>query len=360
MCNVSLKRRAGFTARNVFVQILRCERYIINSMQNTQKISVIGAGAWGTALAMVLSTKHAPITLWCNRQEIELSINTYHKNPAYLGEIVLPETLYATHKLSDVCNSDVLVLATPSQFVPPIVESLVGALSSETVIILASKGLATDNATLLSDVVATALPNNHVCVLTGPSFAKEVAQKQPTAVVLAAQNLEAERLFAIATLFATPAFTVHTSRDAIGAQVGGIVKNVIAIACGMAAGLGAGENMKAALVTKGFAEMVALGLALGAARETLEGLAGLGDLLLTATSTSSRNYSYGFTLASAQAVGGELAAAKRFVVEGAVNALTLQRLASRHNVVMPLCALVAGVVQGKLAPQKFLQDIKAF
>jgi glycerol-3-phosphate dehydrogenase (NAD(P)+) len=329
-------------------------------MQNTQKISVIGAGAWGTALAMVLSTKHAPITLWCNRQEIELSINTYHKNPAYLGEIVLPETLQATHKLSDVADSDVLILATPSQFVPHIVEGLAGALSPETVIILASKGLETDNATLLSDAVANALPHNPICVLTGPSFAKEVALKQPTAVMLASQNISPPSLAAIAALFTTHTFTVHTSHDAVGAQVGGIVKNVIAIACGMAAGLGAGENMKAALVTKGFAEMVELGLALGAERETLEGLAGLGDLLLTATSTSSRNYSYGFTLASAQAVGGELAAAKRFVVEGAVNALTLQRLAARHNITMPLCALVAGVVQGNLSAQKFLQDIHVF
>jgi glycerol-3-phosphate dehydrogenase (NAD(P)+) len=329
-------------------------------MQSTQKISVIGAGAWGTALAMVLSTKHAPITLWCNRQEIELSIKTYHKNPAYLGEIVLPETLQATHKLNDVADSDVLVLATPSQFVPSIINGIATEVSPKTTLVLASKGLETDSATLLSNAVTRTLPQNPLCILTGPSFAKEVALKQPTAVMLASQNLDAQRLSAIATLFATPTFTVHTSRDAVGAQVGGIVKNVIAIACGMAAGLGAGENMKAALVTKGFAEMVALGLALGAERETLEGLAGLGDLLLTATSTSSRNYSYGFTLASAQAVGGELAAAKRFVVEGAVNALTLQRLAARHNITMPLCALVAAVVQGNLSAQKFLQDIHVF
>ncbi len=328
--------------------------------ENTQKISVIGAGAWGTALAMVLSTKHAPITLWCNRQEIELSINTYHKNPAYLGEIVLPESLHATHKLSDVADSDVLVIATPSQFVPSIINGIATEVSPKTTLVLASKGLETDSATLLSNAVTRTLPQNPLCILTGPSFAKEVARKQPTAVMLAAQNISPPSLAAIAALFATPTFTVHTSHDAIGAQVGGIVKNVIAIACGIAAGLGAGENMKAALVTKGFAEMVALGLPLGAERETLEGLAGLGDLLLTATSTSSRNYSYGFTLASAQAVGGELAAAKRFVVEGAVNALTLQRLAAQHNVVMPLCALVAGVVQGNLSAQKFLQDIHVF
>jgi glycerol-3-phosphate dehydrogenase (NAD(P)+) len=240
------------------------------------------------------------------------------------------------------------------------VASLAGALPPETLIILASKGLATDTATLLSNAVTRTLPHNPLCVLTGPSFAKEVALKQHTAVVLAGQNIPLPSLAAIAALFTTPTFKVHTSHDAIGAQVGGIVKNVIAIACGMAAGLGAGENMKAALVTKGFAEMVELGLALGAERETLEGLAGLGDLLLTATSTSSRNYSYGFTLASAQAVGGELAAAKRFVVEGAVNALTLQRLAARHNITMPLCALVAAVVQGNLSAQKFLQDIHVF
>lgn len=305
------------------------------------KLGVVGAGAWGTALAQVMAQSDE-VALWAFEPDVAQSINRRHINDSYLPDVHLSPRIRATTDLTDLDACEALLLVTPAQHLRGITGRLTGG---ERPLILCAKGIEASSGKLMSQVVAEIAPGSPIAVLSGPTFAHEVAAGLPTAVTLAcADSILAERLVA---RIAQPAFRPYLSDDVIGAEVGGAVKNVLAIACGVAEGAGLGLNARAALISRGFAEMTRFGLAIGARAETLAGLSGLGDLVLTCSSTSSRNFSLGQGLGRGQLVA-EMLDHRRTVAEGAFTAPILRDVARSVGVTMPIveavCALLAGDV----------------
>lgn len=319
-----------------------------------QQIAVIGAGAWGTALAVTAATAGRAVTLWAHEAEVAAAISRTHRNEVFLPGIDLPEAIFATADLAEaVAGADAVLLVVPSQFLRPVCSGLAAALAPGVPICLAAKGIERETGLLMSDIIAETLPGHPVAALSGPSFAGEVAQGQPTAVTIASADAVptdaatddtgsglAARL---ARALGTPNFRPYVARDLVGVEVGGAVKNVIAIACGIAAGLGFGSNTRALLITRGLEEMKRLAEALGGERETLSGLSGMGDLTLTCSSEQSRNMSFGLALGRGDTAEAILDRSPA-VVEGAVNALAVTDLARRRGVEMPICEAVRAVV----------------
>ena len=303
------------------------------------KLGILGGGAWGTALAQV-AVEGGETLLWAREPEVVESINAVHENSLFLAGRALDPAIRATGDLADLGDCEALLVVTPAQHM----RAVLAALPRLAVpLILCAKGMEEASMKLMHDVAREAQPEAPVAVLSGPTFAHEVAARLPAAVTLAIED-EAlgERLRA---RIARPWFRPYLSDDVVGAEIGGAVKNVLAIACGVVEGRGLGQNARAALISRGFAEMTRFGLARGARAETLAGLSGLGDLVLTCSSTSSRNFSLGKGLGEGR-TAADLLADRRTVAEGAFTAPVLRRAANEAGVDMPIvdavCALLAG------------------
>ncbi|MCX7285901.1 MAG: NAD(P)-dependent glycerol-3-phosphate dehydrogenase [Novosphingobium sp.] len=305
------------------------------------EIGVVGAGAWGTALAQMLASDGRDVVLWAREAELVDEINTARTNSLFLPSARLAPTIRATSALSDLAALPVLLLVTPAQFLASVLSGI-GREGGD--VVLCSKGIEAGTGRLMADVARAAAPGTSLAVLSGPTFAHEVAAGLPTAVTLACEGGEAQwqRLSAA---IARPTFRPYYSDDVTGAEIGGAVKNVLAIACGVVDGLGLGQNARAALISRGFAEMQRFGLALGARAETLSGLSGLGDLVLTCSSTSSRNFSLGKALgegvSAAEALG-----ARNSVAEGAFTAPVLADIARARGISMPIVDAVVALLEG--------------
>lgn len=303
------------------------------------RLGVIGGGAWGTALAQVAAESGEHVWLWAREPEAVASINSRHENQLFLAGIPLSPTIQATSDFDALSDCEALLIVTPAQHM----RAVLGAANiGNRPIILCAKGIEAGTERLMSEVAQDVCPNAPIAVLSGPTFAGEVARRLPTAITLACADAAlGQRL---ATRLAQPHFRPYASTDVIGAEIGGAVKNVLAIACGVVDGRGLGQNARAALIARGFAEMTRFGLARGASPETLGGLSGLGDLVLTCSSTQSRNFTLGKGLGEGR-VAAELLAG-RTVAEGAFTAPVLQLAARAAGVDMPVvdavCALLTG------------------
>jgi glycerol-3-phosphate dehydrogenase (NAD(P)+) len=307
----------------------------------TAPVGVIGAGAWGTALAQMLASDGREVLLWALEPELVAQINAEHRNALYLPSATLASNIRATGDLADLAHCDTLLAVTPAQHLARV---LAGLAKPPRDLVLCSKGIEAGTGRLMNHVAAEAAPESAVAVLSGPTFAHEVAAGLPTAVTLACSGGR-DQWTRIAPVIARPSFRPYYSDDVTGAEIGGAVKNVLAIACGVVDGLRLGQNARAALIARGYAEMLRFGEALGARTETLAGLCGLGDLVLTCSSTSSRNFSLGKALGEGQSPEA-LMADRRTVAEGAHTAPVLTELAMRRGVAMPIVAAVYRLLQG--------------
>lgn len=306
-----------------------------------RRIAVVGAGAWGTALAQMLGGDGRDVVLWALEPELVEEINASHTNSLYLSSIPLAPSIRATGAISEAAACEIVLLVTPAQHLSRV---LAGFPQFPRDLVLCNKGIEAGSGRLMSEVAADAAPGSAIAVLSGPTFAHEVAAGLPTAVTLACSEGEAqwER---IADSIARPAFRPYYSDDVIGAEVGGAVKNVLAIACGVVEGLGMGQNARAALIARGYAEMQRFGDALGGRRDTLAGLCGLGDLVLTCSSTSSRNFSLGKALGEGHSPH-DLMANRSTVAEGAHTAPVLAAKAAALGIAMPICDAVNRLLEG--------------
>ncbi len=306
------------------------------------KIGVVGAGAWGTALAQVAAAGGEPVLLWAFEPEVVEGINKTHENSLYLPGVALSPAIKATGDLAALEACDALLVVAPAQHLRSVVRSLPLA---DVPLLLCAKGIEAGTGQLMSQVAAEEKPGAEIAVLSGPTFAHEVAAGLPTAVTLACgDEVLGQKLVA---RLARPSFRPYLSDDVIGAEVGGAVKNVLAIACGVADGAGLGLNARASLISRGFAEMTRFGRALGAKAETLSGLSGLGDLVLTCSSTNSRNFSLGKGLGEGRSAA-ELLSNRRTVAEGAFTAPVLRDVARRLKVEMPIVEGVCALLEGKV------------
>lgn len=304
------------------------------------RIGVIGAGAWGTALAQTAAADGAPVLLWAHEGAVAQTINETRENPPFLPGIALSPSVRATNVLADMADADALLVVTPAQHLRAVLEQApVGGRP----LILCAKGIEGGTGLLMSQVAAQLHPSAPIAVLSGPTFAHEVARGLPTAITLACEDAAIGG--ALAARLARPAFRPYLSDDVTGAEIGGAVKNVLAIACGVVDGAGLGQNARAALIARGFAEMSRFGLALGARAETLAGLSGLGDLVLTCSSTASRNFSLGKGLGEGQSAAS-LLADRRSVAEGAFTAPVLRDTARRAGIEMPVVEAVCALLDG--------------
>lgn len=322
------------------------------------KIGVIGAGNWGTELARLLSEKGLSVNIWAYEPEVAEGINRRHKNPLYLSDITLPDTLKSSNDITEIASDkDLIVFAIPSQFARTTAKKLRPHLKKDVIFVSCTKGVEAETGRLISDVLAEALPDipkGQFCFLSGPSFASEVSQKLPTTVVVASKNLASAKT--AQEIFRTDWFMTFTSDDVIGVQVGGAVKNVIAIACGISDALGFGYNTRAAIITRGLYEMIKIGRALGANPITFAGLAGIGDLVLTCTSELSRNRQAGFQIGN----GVPLADIKkntRQIAEGIETANAVFQLIKKLNLAAPICTEVYRMIHEGKPPKKAVEDL---
>lgn len=311
----------------------------------SQRVAVIGAGAWGTALARHLADKQISVRLWAHEPEVVQAIEQRRENVVFLPGVQLPSTLTATDQLSDaVAGADCVIFAVPSH-VARLVLGRIGPLLPQSVpFVSATKGIEETTLELMTQVMQEVLPGhmrNSLMVLSGPSFASEVSRGKPMALCLAGQDAGAVK--AIQALFMTPTFRVYADDDLIGVQLGGSLKNVMALAAGVVDGLELGHNARAALITRGLAEMIRLGLAMGADPRTFYGLSGVGDLILTCTGPLSRNHSVGVRLGKGERLDGILASMQA-VAEGVRTAKAALGLAQRCGVDMPIVQEVNAVL----------------
>lgn len=302
------------------------------------RFGVMGGGAWGTALAATLAG-NGPVTLWAREAEVVTAINDARENSLFLPGIPLPAAITATGDLADLAGCDIILVVVPAQHLRAVLAAV--TLPTATPLVLCAKGIEAGSHKLMVEV-ARDLVANPIAVLSGPSFAAEVARGLPCAITLAADDRAlAERLVAA---MARPAFRLYQSDDVVGAEIGGAVKNVLAIACGVVEGAGLGLNARAALIARGFAEMTRFGVARGARAETLAGLSGLGDLVLTCSSTNSRNFTLGAGIGQGRPLAELLAGPA--VAEGAATAPVLVDAARAAGVEMPISQAVAALLAG--------------
>lgn len=319
-----------------------------------QKFGVIGGGAWGTALAQTLAVAGRDVTLWAFEKECAKAINEQHENTLYLPNVKLSKRIMGTSDLADLEGCDVVLAVPPAQFMRTTLEAFSPFARDGLPIILCSKGIEHKSQKFMADVLNDVLPNSIPAVLSGPSFAIDVANGLPTAVTLAvADPILGEN---ISEAIASPAFRPYLTDDIIGAEIGGAVKNVLAIACGMVLGKGLGKSAHAALIARGFAEMNRLGEALGAKAETLIGLCGLGDLVLTCSSEQSRNMSCGLALGKGESLEA-IMESRCAVTEGVATAPALRKLAEREGVEMPICFAVANILEGSISVDEAISGL---
>jgi glycerol-3-phosphate dehydrogenase (NAD(P)+) len=321
-----------------------------------QTIAVIGAGAWGTALAQTAAAAGRDVVLWAREREVAEAVNTRRENPVFLKGVTLHPRIRATQDLADTADCAAALLVTPAQHARATLEELSGRLPDGFPVVLCAKGFERGTLALMTDVLAETAPQARAAVLSGPSFAIDVARGLPTAVTLACADAAlGEQLMAA---IGSPAFRPYWSDDLVGAEAGGAGKNVLAIAAGIVEGKGLGKSAHAALIARGFAEMTRLGEALGGRRETLAGLCGLGDLVLTCSSPQSRNMSCGLALGRGEALA-DIMAARNAVTEGVATAPAVAALARREGVDMPICQAVDAVLSGALSVDAAIEALLA-
>jgi glycerol-3-phosphate dehydrogenase (NAD(P)+) len=318
-----------------------------------ERLGVIGGGAWGTALAQVGASGGRDVLLWAREPEVVEAVNADHENVVFLAGRKLDPNVRATSELGDLSDCDAWLVVTPAQYMRTVLQS---APAGNKPLILCSKGIEEESGALLHRVAAEARPDSPIAVLSGPTFAHEVAAGLPTAVTLAAVDQQLAE--ALRDRIARATFRIYLSEDVGGAEIGGAVKNVLAIACGVVEGKGLGQNARAALIARGFAEMTRFGLANGAKRETLAGLSGLGDLVLTCSSVSSRNFSLGKGIGEGRSPA-ELMSDRKTVAEGAFTAPVLARLADQSGIDMPVVAAVDKLLSGRANVDQVLQELLA-
>ncbi|VAV89432.1 Glycerol-3-phosphate dehydrogenase [NAD(P)+] [hydrothermal vent metagenome] len=318
------------------------------------KISVIGGGAWGTALAAMAARAGRDVLLWAREDGVVTSINEAHENKDFLPDVTLPKSLKATGNLADVATAEVILMVVPAQFVRAIAQDMKVFLKESTPIILCAKGIEQSTGKMMNEVVTEVLPKSPLVVLSGPTFAREVAADMPSAVTIASKYQQIAQN--VADTLGQPTFRPYLSRDVVGAEVGGAVKNVLAVACGIVAGLELGDNARAALITRGLAEMVRFGEVFGAKRETMMGLCGLGDLILTCSSVQSRNMSLGMALGQGKSVA-EIMSGRISVAEGYHTAGILAEIAERENIDMPIAAAVNEILHKNGDVKEIVQQL---
>jgi glycerol-3-phosphate dehydrogenase (NAD(P)+) len=310
-------------------------------MTDINSIGIIGAGAWGTALAHALTRAGRGVVLLAREAEVARDINQDHQNPRFLPGVELDTSIVATTDGTQAVAADAVLLVAPSQFLRQVCAPLAAAWTPGVAAVICAKGIERQSLALMSEVVAEVLPQAPIAVLSGPTFAREVAAGNPAAVTLAAADPGLGQ--DLARAIGTPQFRTYLTDDIIGAQMGGAVKNVLAIACGIVQGRGLGDNARAALITRGLGEIVRLGKAKGGRPETLMGLSGLGDLTLTCNAMQSRNYSLGVALGEGEALD-EVLGRRASVAEGVASASSVAALAEKLGVDMPICAAVNRVL----------------
>ena len=308
------------------------------------KIGVIGAGAWGTALAQVIAGGGHDVLLWAREPDLVGTINETHENTTYLPGVSLHKKIVATNSLSEAVTADIILLVTPAQYIRALLQSLKGNLSDGKPLVICSKGIETETGLLLSDVMKEEVPNAICAVMTGPTFASEIAAGLPSAMTLAVKNKDTAK--ELRALMHTQHLRMYVTDDVIGTQIGGAIKNVIAIACGILHGRKMGESARAALVTRGLAEMARLAHVMGGQKETLMGMCGMGDLVLTCSSMQSRNFSLGVALGQGEKLK-DILEKRNSVTEGIHTADAVLQLARKNAVDMPISEAVHDCLHGK-------------
>jgi glycerol-3-phosphate dehydrogenase (NAD(P)+) len=309
-------------------------------------IGVIGAGAWGTALGAVAALAGRQVTLWARESAVVDTINSKNENELFLAGVTLPKAIAATGDLAKAAKADALLIGAPAQHLRATLEQLKPHLTSGMPLVLCAKGIERGSGKLMTEVLVETVPACEPAILSGPSFARDVARNLPTAVTIAAKRMAVAQ--ALQTAFGHMTFRPYASDDLTGVALGGAAKNVYAIACGIVAGMGLGESARAAVLSRSFAELCRLGEAMGARAETLMGLSGLGDLVLTATSASSRNYAFGLDVGKA-IPRAELFKPGRPLAEGVETAPALVARAKRHKIELPIAETTAEILSGAIA-----------
>ncbi len=324
-------------------------------MVKYNKIGVLGAGAWGTALAVAAQRAGRETKIWAREPDVANALSKGDGNPKFLKGFDI-DPINASAEMDHLCDSDAILAVVPAQFARSCFEQLAPSIKPGTPVVLCSKGIERNTLSLMTDVLSQTIPDAVPAVLSGPSFASDVANGLPTAVTLAcADETVGKDLMAA---FGTQAFRPYWTADVVGAEIGGAVKNVLAIACGIVEGLALGKSAHAALIARGFAEMTRLGVAMGAKPETLSGLCGLGDLVLTCSSLQSRNMSFGMALGQGGSAD-EILAGRSVVTEGAATAPAMVTLAERTGIEMPICSAVNGVLKGDLTVQDAMTTLQS-
>ncbi len=323
------------------------------SLNPIQRVGVAGAGAWGTALAVTAAEAGRDVVLWAREPKVAESINRDRENRLFLPGIQLPP-LKATSVLTDLADCQMLLMVVPTQFMAKTLRMLAPDLPAGMPVVLCSKGIEQGTLHLTTDILEAEAPEAKATVLSGPSFAADVAAGLPTAVTLAAKDpaLGAR----LVTAIGQPTFRPYLSDDLIGAQIGGAVKNVLAIACGIVEGKKFGPSARAALTARGFTEMTRLAVAMGAKQETLSGLSGLGDLILTCNSTNSRNMSLGKALGEGEALS-DILASRNSIAEGYYTASAVRSLAQKYGIEMPICDAVAEIADQTKSVDQAITDL---
>ncbi|MEO0412574.1 MAG: NAD(P)H-dependent glycerol-3-phosphate dehydrogenase [Pseudomonadota bacterium] len=322
---------------------------------STDKAAVIGGGAWGTALAAMLARGGWQTTLWAREDEVVHAINETHENTAFLPSVSLPSTLTASQNIAACLEgAQTVLMVAPAQHTRAIAKTMAPHLKAGTQLFLCSKGVEHGTAAFMTDVIAAELPQALPGVISGPTFAHEVAKGLPGAVTLACNDMETAESWC--ERIGQPHFRPYASDDLVGAEVGGAIKNILAIACGIVDGRNLGENARAAIITRGMAEMLRFGEAHGAQMETLMGLCGLGDLILTCSSRQSRNMSLGVALGEGQSAA-EVMASRKTVAEGALSAAVVAGWAREKGISMPIVNAVDRVVNSGLSVDEAIENL---
>lgn len=318
-------------------------------------LAVVGAGGWGTALACVLASKNNDVLLWGHNPVVVNEINTRRANATYLPDVHIPESIVATHDVAELGNADAIVLAIPTQFIRPALATYNIPLQ-EKIVISGSKGVEQNTLLRVSEILndVAGVRSENFVALTGPSHAEEVAKGVPTTVVAA--SVSASTAHYVQNMFSTPTFRVYSSQDAIGAELGGALKNVIAISSGIIDGLAFGDNTKAALMTRGLVEITRLGIAMGAEPATFSGLSGLGDLIVTCMSRHSRNRWVGEQIGKGKKLEHILSETKK-VAEGVATTVSARALSHKYNVEMPIVEQVYQVLFEQKEPREAIQTL---
>jgi glycerol-3-phosphate dehydrogenase (NAD(P)+) len=317
-------------------------------------IGVIGAGAWGTALAQAFASADRETLIWARESEVVTAINNQNENTIFLPSVPLSANLKATESLDEISAQNILLLVSPAQYLRATLESIKDKITADTILVICSKGIEISTGMLMSDVAKEITPNNPIAVLTGPTFAAEVSRGLPCAVTIGCEDESTTQT--LLEILSTPTFRPYSSTDMVGVQLGGAIKNIIAIGCGMVRGKGLGESARCALMTRGIAEMARLGTAMGGRSETLLGMCGVGDLVLTASSMQSRNFSLGAALGEGKTMA-EILETRNAVTEGVHTAKVISALAEKYDLELPICQAIDKVLHDDLSLDNAINNL---